>query len=148
MTELLIRDPRPDDEQQWRRLWSGYGAFYNAIIPEDVTRATWRRMRDDTSSVFGRVAVRGDRLLGFAVCVVHEATWKLTPICYLEDLFVDPAVRGAGVGRALLDDLIGRARQQGWPRLYWHTQAGNPARRLYDHYVRADDFVRYQLAID
>jgi hypothetical protein len=44
--------------------------------------------------------------------------------------------------------LIGRARRQGWPRLYRHTEAGNPARRLYDHYVRADDLVRYQLAID
>jgi len=34
----------------------------------------------------------------------------------------------------------------GWSRLYWHTRAGNlAARRLYDAFVQADDFVRYRL---
>jgi hypothetical protein len=37
------------------------------------------------------------------------------------------------------------AKPNGWSRLYWHTRAGNPARRRYDAFVETDDFVRYRL---
>jgi hypothetical protein len=41
------------------------------------------------------------------------------------------------------------ARQCGWSRLYWHTRAENAAaRRLYDSFVEADDFVRYRLKMN
>ena len=69
--------------------------------------------------------------------------------CYLEDLFVDPAARGHGIGEALIQDLIDIGRERGWSRLYWHTRASNEAaRRLYDKFVHADDFVRYRLILD
>ena len=86
-------------------------------------------------------------MVGFAVCVLHEGTWNVRPTCYLEDLFVDPAARGAGVGRGMLDDLLSLGAEHGWASIYWHTRAGNArARTLYDRYVAADDFVRYRLA--
>lgn len=49
-----------------------------------------QRMLDVNSSVLGRVAVVDDAVVGFAICVLHEGTRVTTPICYLEDLFVDP----------------------------------------------------------
>jgi ribosomal protein S18 acetylase RimI-like enzyme len=52
------------------------------------------------------------------------------------------------VGRALVQDLIDLGRARGWARLYWHTQANNErARRLYDKFVEADNFVRYRLTL-
>jgi hypothetical protein len=49
----------------------------------------------------------------------------------------------------LLQDLVVLARQNGWPKLYWHTRANNvTARRLYDSFTRADDFVRYVVPMD
>ena len=39
------------------------------------------------------------------------------------------------------------ARQRGWATLYWHPRADNPARRLYDAFTRADDFVRYRIRL-
>jgi ribosomal protein S18 acetylase RimI-like enzyme len=66
--------------------------------------------------------------------------------CYLEDLYVDPVVRGHGIGRALIDDLVRLGRDNGWSRIYWHTRQSNEAaRRLYDKFAKADDFVRYRL---
>jgi hypothetical protein len=45
----------------------------------------------------------GRKVIGFAMCVLHEGTWSTAPICYLEDLFVDAAERGAGpVRRSLM----------------------------------------------
>ena len=39
----LIRAALPSDEAAWRRLWTGYCGFYDARIPEEVTRRTWLR---------------------------------------------------------------------------------------------------------
>lgn len=140
-----IRDPVPADEPAWRELWSQYNVFYEKTVPEAVTARTWRRILDPTSSIFGRLATADDAIVGFSTSVIHENTWAIAPACYLEDLFVAPALRGRGIGRMLIADLIERAKSNGWSRLYWHTRAGNPARKLYDEFVQADDFVRYRL---
>jgi GNAT superfamily N-acetyltransferase len=146
---MVIRDPLPRDEADWRRLWTGYTTFYEADVPEDVTAETWRRLIARDTSVFGRVACEKDLVIGFSNSVLHPGTWTKDPICYLEDLFVDPAVRGKGVGRALIDDLIAQARSKGWSKLYWVTRQSNAtARRLYDTFVQADDFVRYLVDIE
>lgn len=144
----LIRDIRESDATAWRRLWAGYNEFYSASVPIDVTELTLRRLLDPTSAMIGRIAEREGCIAGFSVSVLHESSWTSSPSCYLEDLFVDPNVRGAGVGRALVQDLVDLGRARGWARLYWHTQAGNePARRLYDSFVGADTFVRYRLTL-
>jgi GNAT superfamily N-acetyltransferase len=145
---VTIRAPRSADEPAWRRLWQGYLEFYRASIAPDVTAATWRRILDPASPVSGRIAEGGGTVVGFAHCVVHEGTWSTRPIGYLEDLFVDPAQRGRGVGRRLIEDLIATARNRNWAYLYWHTQTGNAtARRLYDSLASVDDFVRYRVEL-
>jgi GNAT superfamily N-acetyltransferase len=53
-----------------------------------------------------RVAVRDDRIVGFASTVVEGTT------CELEDLFVDPDYMRQGIGRALIVDAITRARDR------------------------------------
>jgi GNAT superfamily N-acetyltransferase len=144
-----IRDPHPADERQWRQLWAGYIGYYESKIPEEITAATWRRMLDPASAIHGRVAVSNGNVAGFAIYILHEATWTLGPACYLEDLFVAPETRGQGIGRALIDDLMQLGHQRGWSKLYWHTRNGNvTARRLYDTFCLADDFVRYRISIE
>lgn len=140
----IIRDPTPADQTAWRQLWSQYNAFYEASIPEAVTAQTWRRMLDPASPMFGRLATANDEVAGFSVSVLHDSSWTIAPVCYLEDLFVAPKFRGRGFGRLLITDLMNRAKANGWSRLYWHTRATNPARRLYDEFAKADDFVRYR----
>jgi GNAT superfamily N-acetyltransferase len=145
---MIIRDPLPEDEASWRRLWSGYNAFYNAAVPEVVTRVTWRRILDPHSAIFARLAENHDDIIGFTISVLHEGTWTTEPICYLEDLFVEPGSRRQGAGRLLIQDLVDRGRDRRWSRLYWHTRTDNPARALYDQFAAADDFVRYRLMLD
>jgi GNAT superfamily N-acetyltransferase len=144
---IIIRDPSPADEMAWREMWSGYNAFYETNIPETVTARTWQRLLDPASSMFGRLAITDGEVAGFSLCIVHDSSWTIGPYCYLEDLFVAPKLRGRGCGRALIQDLVDRARANGCARLYWHTRANNPARRLYDEFATADDFVRYRLSL-
>ena len=100
-----------------------------------------------TSPVFARLAIDDEEVAGFSISVLHEGTWTLAPICYLEDMFVDRMRRRRGVGRLLLNDLVSIAQHRGWSRLYWHTRGNNPARNLYDLFVQADDFVRYRMIL-
>ncbi|MGU3495571.1 N-acetyltransferase family protein [Xanthobacteraceae bacterium A53D] len=146
---VIVRAPVAADEAEWRRLWAGYNDFYNADVPEAATAHTWRRLLDPASPVFGLMAELDGRLAGMALCVAHEGTWSMTRLCYLEDLFVDPQVRGAGVARAIMDHLVAHCRASGFSDLYWHTRDTNTtARRLYDSYVAVDDHVRYRMELD
>ncbi len=144
----IVRAPVAEDEAVWRRLWADYIRFYEASVPEEVTCATWSRILDPASPVFALLAERAGQGTGFAVCVLHECTWRTAPVCYLEDLFVDPQARGGGTGHALISHLISMGKSRGWSRLYWHTRRDNAAaRRLYDRFLSADDFVRYRLEL-
>ncbi|MGB0696303.1 MAG: GNAT family N-acetyltransferase [Rhodospirillaceae bacterium] len=147
----MIRDLIAADRAAWSPLWQDYLGFYEvATMDPQITETAWHRLTDPVSRLFGRVAVAADgTLLGFAHCVLHEATWCIEPICYLEDLFVTPEARGRNVGKALIDDLLALCQDRGWGRLYWHTNTDNEqARRLYDRFRPADDYVRYRIHIE
>ena len=139
-----IRSALPSDEAMWRTLWHGYCDYYSANLPDTVTDRTWKRILDPDSAVSCIVAEVDGQVYGFANCVVHENTWESQPVCYLEDLFVIPSARGHGIGKALIEWLRNAMRAEGWARLYWVTRQDNDlARKLYDKFVPADDFVRY-----
>lgn len=125
-------------------MWRAYCDFYRVQLDAGVTDRTWKRILDPDSAVMCIVAEIDGQVCGFANCVVHENTWESQPVCYLEDLFVQPSARGQGVGTALIEWLRNAMRAEGWARLYWVTRADNePARRLYDRFTQADGFVRY-----
>ena len=59
------------------------------------------------SPLFGRIAEWDGRIAGFTrYAVLHEGSWTIRPCCYLEDLFLAPDLRGRGIARALIDDLL------------------------------------------
>lgn len=146
MAQPLIRPALPSDAPAWRSLWRGYCEFYGTNVPDQVTSRTWARILDPDSGTMCIVAEVDGQVYGFANCVIHENTWELQPVCYLEDLFVVPSARGKGLGRALIEWLHNAMRAEGWSRLYWSTREDNAhARRLYDRFTQADGFVRYVL---
>ena len=144
--DVTIRDAAPQDHADWLRLWNDYLAFYKVTLADEVTEHTWARIIDPASRVSMRAAFFGDRMAGFAIHHFHDSTWVKTPDCYLEDLFIDENIRGQGIGRKLIDDLIVICKDKGWSRLYWHTDHENTrAQKLYDSYVENDGHIRYRL---
>jgi GNAT superfamily N-acetyltransferase len=70
--------------------------------------------------------------VGFAVYFYNFSTWLGRPGLYLEDLFVRPAVRGKGYGRALLERLAQIAQKRGCGRMEWAVLDWNdPAIQFY-----------------
>ena len=75
----------------------------------------------------------------------HPSTWALRDYCYLEDLYVDPATRGHGVGRALIRAVYEAADRVQAASVYWLTQEFNSeGRALYDTLARRTSFIRYE----
>jgi len=144
---IFVRKTQSADEPRWRQLWDAYTRFYEREPDEAVTRYTWSRILDPAVPVYAVVAQGEDgEVIGIANYVIHENTSTLTPVCYLEDLFVDPTRRGESAGKQLIDWLLKETRAQGWSRLYWHTKENNyRARSLYDKYGPHSGFVRYAI---
>ena len=65
------------------------------------------------------VAELGGEVVGFALWFRNFSTWLAKPGIYLEDLYVRPAARGHGLGRALLMELVSIAREHGYGRVEW-----------------------------
>lgn len=146
--DVRIRDIEARDEAAWRNLWTDYLAFYEASLPVATTEATWARILDPDVPFLTTVAERDGTVIGFANAVLHPFTWSEGPACLLHDLFVRPEVRGGGVGRALIGDLVERGKAEGWDRIYWLTKEDNAAaRRLYDTFALADGFIRYKVVL-
>ena len=79
------------------------------------------------------VAERGGRAVGFALFFTTFSTFLCKPGLYLEDLFVEPAHRGAGIGKALLARLAQLAAERGCGRLEWRVLDWNePSIRFYE----------------
>ena len=145
---VVIRDITPADRPAWERLWRDYCAFYETVVPDRVTAHTWRTIMDAAGPVGALMAEQDGASVGFANYVTHPYTWSDRPACYLEDLFVDPAARGQGAGRALIEAVKAKAEQLGCGRLYWMTREDNAtARRLYDTFAGRDAFVRYVVGL-
>lgn len=145
-TEITVRRLRATDREGWERLWQQYLRFYRADVPESTTDSTFARLCEGDGGLIGLLAVdaAGDAL-GLAHLVFHPNTWAERPYCYLEDLFVDRAGRGAGVAQRLFEVLYETAREHGATRVYWHTQQYNgPARSLYDTVGQLTSFVVYE----
>jgi diamine N-acetyltransferase len=73
------------------------------------------------------------RPAGFALWFLNFSTWQGKPGIYLEDLFVRPAFRRNGIGKALLRHLAAIAVAEGWTRFVWQVLDWNtPAIEFYE----------------
>jgi len=142
---LTIRPLTADDRAEWARLWTGYLDYYQTSVPEAVYDSTFARLLGDDPQDFScLLAVVDGRPVGLVHYLFHRHNWKIENVCYLQDLYADPSVRGKGVGRALIEAVYAAADANGTPAVYWLTQDFNEtARRLYDRVAQVTPFIRY-----
>jgi GNAT superfamily N-acetyltransferase len=145
MSDVIIRPAEPRDEARWRDLWAQYIAFYRGSVSADITAATWQRILDPHTTIHALVAEKDGQVIGITNYVYHESTWDTRPICYLQDLYVDPKARGGGAAKKLILACEDAAKAAGAFRLYWQTQEYNaPARSLYDTITPRSSFIVYR----
>lgn len=145
MPTIEIRPLTATDEAAWRKLWTGYLAYYETRVPEEVYQSTFARLLgDDPQDFHGRLALVDGQPLGLVHFLFHRHCWKIENVCYLQDLYVDPQARGTGLGRKLIEAVYAEADANGTPAVYWLTQDFNTtARQLYDRIAKVTPFIRY-----
>ena len=146
MKSLVISPLLPEDRAGWEVLARGYKSFYKTETSPAEYETAWNRLlqRED---VFGIGAKVEGRLVGIAHYLFHTSVWA-AKICYLQDLFVAPEVRGKGTARALIEAVAAAARQAQATRYYWLTQDNNTvARVLYDKVAKYNGFIRYDFPL-
>jgi GNAT superfamily N-acetyltransferase len=72
-----------------------------------------------TPRVFAEIALWDSHPAGCAIWFYNYSTFHGRHGLYLEDLFVDPAARGKGIGKALLQHLARTCLREGLTRLQW-----------------------------
>ncbi len=128
-----VRPPTPADHGRWRELNAAYAAFYQAEQAEQTEQAAatvWSWLSDPHHEVNALLAVTP---AGRVVALAHYRTFArpLTAStgCYLDDLYVEPPVRGTGVVDALLAELRLLAQRNGWSVVRWITAHDNDRAR-------------------
>ena len=141
---LEIKLAAPADETEWRRLWHDYLAFYEAERPKAVYDASWARILDPDSELFCYLAHFDGRIIGLSNFLYHASFWEAEERCYLNDLYVDPDIRGTGAGAALIEATFEHSKARGAAQLYWTTAHDNTvARGLYDKVATLTPFIKY-----
>jgi len=141
---ITIRPVAAGDKERWLDLFKQYIVFYKSNLSDEQFELDWQRLNSDFN-INGLVAEVDGQVVGFAHYIFRPSTWDKNDFCYLEDLFVDPAIRSKGVGRALINELEKVAVAKGAKRLYWTTAPDNEvARKLYDK-VAITDRIQYKI---
>lgn len=147
MAELTVDPPGPADKEPWRELFEGYQRFYKMPENREVAETVWEWIHDPahpTECLLARDAS------GRAVGLTHfrdvPRPLSGTSAGFLDDLFVDPEMRGGGYAEALIEAVSAVGRERGWSWLRWFTAEDNyRARGLYDRVAYLSQWKTYQI---
>ncbi|KAF5660876.1 histone acetyltransferase hpa2 [Fusarium heterosporum] len=169
-TTYQIEKPVRSDFDEWSKLFHDYIAFYNSKIEEDQYIKTFDRIIEGKNGLQALVVrqVRDNEktMVGIAHFFPEQTPWSEKQILLLNgkhmysrnamtvswrehsdnlDLFIDPSVRGAGLGRKLTQAVADVGKEMGCFRLQWVTKHDNTtARKLYDT-LGESQFIQYRM---
>jgi GNAT superfamily N-acetyltransferase len=117
---ITIRPARPADTALIFSLVSDLAEYEKLsdevdATPEKIAATLFQR----DPPVFCDIAELYDKPAGFALWFMNFSSFRGRHGIYLEDLFVRPAFRGKGIGKALMRRLAARCVQEGWTRFEW-----------------------------
>jgi ribosomal protein S18 acetylase RimI-like enzyme len=126
----MVREAQPADADAIGRLLHDFNTEYDEPSPgpAKVAERITQLLADDT-----KVLLAGSGPEGLAVLRFRPSIWTDHLECYLAELYVVPALRGQGLGRALMDAAIALARAEGADYMELNTGEDDvAARALYE----------------
>jgi ribosomal protein S18 acetylase RimI-like enzyme len=129
--EIQVRQAAVEDAPAIARLLHDFNTEYGEPTPEiETLTATCRRLFGDDEIT---VLLAGDGPDGLALLRFRPALWAEGLEAYLQELYVIPALRGRGIGRALLETAIELSRRRGAAGIDLNTgETDTAARGLYE----------------
>ncbi|WP_344497846.1 GNAT family N-acetyltransferase [Streptomyces enissocaesilis] len=130
----MIRDATPADVPVVHEMVRELAEYEKAL---HEVRASEEQLREalfgERPAAYAHIAETAEgEVVGFALWFLNFSTWRGVHGIYLEDLYVRPAQRGGGYGKALLASLARICVERGYERLEWSVLDWNsPAREFY-----------------
>lgn len=147
ITQVTVREVRPEDHEEWVLLYRGYRDFYLQPHNEDAIATVWAWLGDPKHETRGLVAERAGKLVGLAHFRTFARPLAASHGLFLDDLFTEPTARGAGVATALLKQLSHIAHAEQATVVRWITAHDNAtAKSLYDTVATLTKWATYDLA--
>src|ERR1700732_1650390 len=123
---LVIRRARPDEAVLVLSLVRELAEYEKLLHEVEATEAMiGAALFGSNPRLFCEIAEWNGEPAGFAVWFINFSTFSGRSGIYLEDLFVRPAQRGKGIGKALLAYLAKQCVANGWSRLPWAVLGGD-----------------------
>jgi GNAT superfamily N-acetyltransferase len=146
---FVLRSPKPGDKERWQEMFLALVATGPEPCASDAPDHVWNCISDPEHPMKLIIADGEGRGIGFVLYLTHPYSWSRRSITYLLDLYVDPAVRGSGIGTALIERLAEIGREAGWLKIYWMTEADNEAAHaLYGKLASRSALVRYDMHLN
>ena len=144
---ILPLEPRHRDG--WERLYAGYAEFYGVTQTAAMRATVWGWIADPAHAVKALVAEdAAGRPIGLAHFRPFARPLSASTGGFLDDLFVDPAHRGARVADALIEALAGIGRERGWSVIRWITAENNyRGRAVYDRVAVRTPWLTYDIRL-
>lgn len=123
-----------DDVSDVARLMAAFRDWWRREVPGDAALARGvERLLDDPATEFLLAAPAAAAAAGVCQLRYRYGLWYDAPDCWLEDLYVEEAERRLGLGRALTEAALERARARACRRVQLDVNERNPeALALYE----------------
>ena len=146
---MRILAPEPRHRDGWEQLYAGYAAFYQVTQTPEMRATVWGWITDPAHEVKALVAEDADgRAIGLAHYRPFARPLSASTGGFLDDLFVDPAHRGARVADALIGALATLGRERGWSVIRWITADTNyRGRAVYDRLATRTPWLTYDIKL-
>jgi GNAT superfamily N-acetyltransferase len=147
MDEIIIAPPLPADYADWRRLYEGYASFYKMPMTDAVAGRVWHWLLDPQHVLEALVARTGEgHVVGLAHFRAMPRPLTGSVAGFLDDLFVEPDMRGRGVADRLFESLAAVGRERRWALIRWLTADNNyRARGVYDRHASRSMWITYEM---
>ena len=149
MSDIRIVPLQPRHRADWERLYAGYAGFYRVIQTPEMREKVWGWIHDPAHEVQAFVAEdEAGRAVGLAHYRPFARPLSATVGGFLDDLFVDPAMRGRRVADALIEAVAEEGRRRGWSVIRWITADDNyRGRAVYDRVAEKTRWLTYEIKL-
>ncbi|MFH5925651.1 GNAT family N-acetyltransferase [Roseomonas xinghualingensis] len=149
MSEIRVVPVEERHRADWDRLYAGYAEFYRVTQTQEMRDRVWSWIHDPAHETNGLVAEDAEgRAVGLAHFRAFARPLSASTGGFLDDLFVDPHMRGKRVADALIAAIAEEGRRKGWSVIRWITAEDNHrARAVYDRVAKLTAWRTYDIPL-
>ena len=145
----MIRFLEQKDKEKWAKLYNSYADFYKVPMNTGILDTLWNWIHDKNHVVKGICFELDNKIVGIAHYRTMPRPIKGQYIGFLDDLFVEPEMRGQKVAQKLINHLKSLSKVNNWDGIRWITHSSNEnAKKLYDKIANNTGFELYELKRD